>query len=76
MLCARVLVEHFKEVVVLERDGGPDEQGFRKGVPQARFAHGILRGGLDAMNAIFSRLRAGWAPVGRPCPDAARMSRK
>lgn len=55
-LVARVLADHFDQVLVLERDSGPDQNGFRKGVPQARFVHGVLRGGLDAMNTIFPGL--------------------
>lgn len=54
-LIARVLADHFEQVIVLERDEA-DASGLRKGVPQARFVHGILRGGLDAMNAVFPEL--------------------
>jgi 2-polyprenyl-6-methoxyphenol hydroxylase-like FAD-dependent oxidoreductase len=55
-LAARVLADHFREVIVLERDDPPDSSGYRKGLPQAKFVHGILRGGLDAMNSVFPEL--------------------
>ena len=55
-LVARVLADHFTHVTVIERDGAPDAQGFRKGVPQAKLVHGVLRGGLDAVNAVFPDL--------------------
>ena len=55
-LVARVLADHFEHVTVLERDGAPDADGFRKGTPQAKLVHGLLRGGLDAINSIFPEL--------------------
>jgi len=55
-LVARVLADHFTHVTVIERDGAPDADGFRKGVPQAKLVHGLLRGGLDAVNEIFPEL--------------------
>lgn len=55
-LVARVLADHFTHVTVIERDGPPDADGFRKGVPQAKLVHGLLRGGLDAVNSIFPEL--------------------
>jgi 2-polyprenyl-6-methoxyphenol hydroxylase-like FAD-dependent oxidoreductase len=55
-LVARVLADHFTQVTVIERDSAADPDGFRKGVPQAKLVHGLLRGGLDAMNAVFPEL--------------------
>ncbi len=55
-LVARVLADHYREVIVLERDGAPDAAGYRKGLPQAKLVHSVLRGGLDAMNSIFPEL--------------------
>lgn len=52
-LAARVLSDHFDSVVVLERDAGPEPDGYRKGVPQARFVHTLLRGGLQRIEALF-----------------------
>ncbi|MEY4510334.1 MAG: hypothetical protein RLZZ450_2456 [Pseudomonadota bacterium] len=55
-LVARVLADHFTHVTVIERDGAPDADGFRKGVPQAKLVHNLLRGGLDAVRSIFPDL--------------------
>jgi glycine/D-amino acid oxidase-like deaminating enzyme len=40
---ARVLTDYFQQVIVIERDAPPQERTFRKGVPQARHAHVLLR---------------------------------
>jgi 2-polyprenyl-6-methoxyphenol hydroxylase-like FAD-dependent oxidoreductase len=72
-LAARALADHFTQVTVLERDGAPDADGFRKGTPQAKLVHGLLRGGLDAMNALFpgleQELYAGGAVRSKPMRD-------
>jgi len=52
-LAGRVLADHFERVTLIERDGAPDADGYRKGVPQAKLVHGVLRSGLDAINALF-----------------------
>jgi 2-polyprenyl-6-methoxyphenol hydroxylase-like FAD-dependent oxidoreductase len=52
-LAARALAEHFTQVLVLERDSGSDGDGFRKGVPQAKLVHALLRAGLDSINGLF-----------------------
>ena len=42
---ARVLIDHFARVTIIERDRLPHIPGFRRGVPQARHAHTLpLRG--------------------------------
>ncbi|HEY6926761.1 MAG TPA: FAD-dependent monooxygenase [Steroidobacteraceae bacterium] len=56
ILAARVLSDHFNEVIILERDDGYDAAGFRKGTPQARLIHGLLRAGLDRMDEAFPGL--------------------
>jgi len=56
ILVARVLADHFYEVVVLERDDGYDAAGFRRGAPQAKLIHGLLRAGLDRMDEAFPGL--------------------
>jgi 2-polyprenyl-6-methoxyphenol hydroxylase-like FAD-dependent oxidoreductase len=52
-LAARALADHFTQVLVLERDSESDSDGFRKGVPQAKLVHGLLRAGLDSINGLF-----------------------
>jgi 2-polyprenyl-6-methoxyphenol hydroxylase-like FAD-dependent oxidoreductase len=51
VLAARVLSEHFAHVTVLERDALSEE--VREGVPQAQHAHGLLAGGLAALESLF-----------------------
>jgi 2-polyprenyl-6-methoxyphenol hydroxylase-like FAD-dependent oxidoreductase len=53
---ARVLSDHFREVILVERDqfGAVGEQ--RRGVPQGRHSHGLLAGGLRALEASFPGL--------------------
>src|SRR5947209_18026327 len=43
LLASRVLSEHFKQVTVIERDRLPQEVQPRKGVPQGRHVHVLLR---------------------------------
>jgi hypothetical protein len=42
---ARVLTDYFQRVTVIERDAPPHQRTFRKGVPQARHTHVLLKGG-------------------------------
>lgn len=53
LLAARVLQEHFEQVVVLERDTLPQDAALRKGTPQALHAHGLLARGREAMESLF-----------------------
>jgi 2-polyprenyl-6-methoxyphenol hydroxylase-like FAD-dependent oxidoreductase len=53
LLAARVLAEHFVEVVVLERDELPDRPAARKGTPQAVHPHGLLARGREAIESLF-----------------------
>jgi 2-polyprenyl-6-methoxyphenol hydroxylase-like FAD-dependent oxidoreductase len=53
LVAARALAEQFAEVTVLERDDLSDGSEARKGVPQARHAHGILAGGRQGLERMF-----------------------
>lgn len=53
LLAARVLSDHFTEVVLLERDRFPGEVSDRKGVPQGRHAHALLSSGRQALEWLF-----------------------
>src|SRR5918998_818819 len=82
LLAARVLAEGYGEVVVVDRDRFGAFGEYRKGVQQARHAHGLLAGGqrameellpgltaaLEARGAIFGDLqgRTTWVNEGRP----------
>jgi 2-polyprenyl-6-methoxyphenol hydroxylase-like FAD-dependent oxidoreductase len=52
LLAARVLAEHFT-VEVVERDVLPEGPEPRKGVPQARHAHALLRRGAILLESLF-----------------------
>lgn len=53
LFAARVLSDHFDQVVVLDRDEDPNGPDPRKCVPQGHHFHVLLPGGLDAMNSWF-----------------------
>lgn len=53
LLAARVLSEHYKDVVVVERDDLSAEGQNRRGVPHGRHAHAILAGGLHVIEDLF-----------------------
>lgn len=58
LLAARVLAEHAREVVLIERDRlrtqpAADPVAPRKGVPQAAHAHVLLEGGQQVLEALF-----------------------
>jgi 2-polyprenyl-6-methoxyphenol hydroxylase-like FAD-dependent oxidoreductase len=53
---ARALIDHFEEVVVLERDHLPEGPDHRAGAPQVRQFHTLLQAGLQQMKAWFPGL--------------------
>lgn len=53
---ARALIDHFDEVLVLERDHLPEGPEFRSGAPQVRQYHGLLESGLKQLQAWFPGL--------------------
>jgi 2-polyprenyl-6-methoxyphenol hydroxylase-like FAD-dependent oxidoreductase len=53
LVAARVLSEHFAEVLVCERDGLPEGPGPRRGVPQSVHLHGLTLGGRLALDEIY-----------------------
>jgi 2-polyprenyl-6-methoxyphenol hydroxylase-like FAD-dependent oxidoreductase len=53
LLAARVLREHFDEVVLIERDALPAGDANRKGVPQGVHAHGLLARGREILEQLF-----------------------
>jgi 2-polyprenyl-6-methoxyphenol hydroxylase-like FAD-dependent oxidoreductase len=50
---ARALSDRFREVVILDRDELPDDATARPGVPQGKHPHGLLGGGLKALEQLF-----------------------
>lgn len=67
---ARAVSDRFREVVILDRDELPDGVTPRPGVPQGKHPHGLLAGGLKALEQLFpgfgDKLRqAGAVPLDR-----------
>ena len=50
---ARAMSDRFREVVILDRDELPDGVTPRPGVPQGKHPHGLLAGGLKALERLF-----------------------
>lgn len=61
---AAALSTHFDEVMVVDRDMLPMEPGSRAGVPQDRHPHGILAGGLQALETLLPGYRDALADAG------------
>ena len=65
---ARALSDFFDEVMILDRDELPDQATRRPGVPQGKHSHGLLGGGLKALEQLFPNfgnelMRAGAVPI-------------
>ena len=72
LFSARVLADHFDEVVVLERDRLSDEGEARKGVPQGRHVHSIWSPALQYLEGLLPGLRQGLLSAGAVQADAGR----
>ena len=71
LLAARVLVEHFRIVTVVERDHRPALPAPRPGVPQAAHQHVLLLRGLHLIERWFPGIRADLESSGAPSLDMA-----
>lgn len=58
LLAARVLADHFAQVTIVERDQFPARPEPRKGVPQARHVHILLRRGELILERLFPGITA------------------
>lgn len=56
LLTARILVNHFQEVIVMERDHFPTSLQARSGVPQGRQLHLLLLKGQVILKKLFPHL--------------------
>jgi 2-polyprenyl-6-methoxyphenol hydroxylase-like FAD-dependent oxidoreductase len=68
LTAARVLADHFEQVIVLERDVLPADAAHRAGTPQSKHLHALLASGLSALNELFPGIaddldRAGAVPL-------------
>ena len=52
LLTARILTNHFQQVTIVERDSLLDDTR-RSGVPQANFAHVLVKRGLQIFEELF-----------------------
>ena len=76
LLSARVLADHFDEVVVVDRDDlGADLDGPRRGVPQGRHTHGLLVRGVEAIETILPGFTATLVSRGALRADVVERSR-
>ena len=69
LLTGLVLAETCKEVVLLERGELPGNPASRPGVPQDRHAHGLLAGGLAALEQLLPGLCQELQQLGCPTGD-------
>ena len=53
LAAAQALADHFKEVIVLERDQLPSGAIPRPGTPRGKQAHGLLGGAVKALEELF-----------------------
>jgi glycine/D-amino acid oxidase-like deaminating enzyme len=56
LAAARVLSDHFREVILVERDRFGAVGEHRRGVLQGRHTHGLLAGGLRVLEGLFPGL--------------------
>ena len=66
---ARVLADHFDEVVVLERGHYPAEASPRKHVPQSNHLHYLLARGGEVLQSLFPRMGTLLDSLGVPQKD-------
>lgn len=64
LTAAAALAAHFARVTVLERDSLPSRPAHRGGIPQGRHVHGLLCGGLNALDRLFPGFSAALAAEG------------
>ena len=69
LLSARVLADHFAEVLVIDRDPLCPEAAPRRGTPQARHLHGLLARGHQVLEELFPGLTAELVANGAPTGD-------
>ncbi|WP_422647512.1 FAD-dependent oxidoreductase [Actinoalloteichus caeruleus] len=72
-LTARVLAEHFTEVVVVDRDTVLGVKGARRGAPHTRHAHGLHARGHLALEELFPGLTEELEATGVPTGDLGEM---
>ncbi|WP_405832590.1 hypothetical protein [Streptomyces sp. NBC_00105] len=75
LLAARVLVERFGRVTLVERDELPeDAPAFRPGLPQSRHAHVLWSRGVELIKDLLPAAWSGCWRAGRSCWTAPGSS--
>lgn len=69
LLAARVLLDHFTEVILIERDKGTDPLKARPGVPQSQHVHVLLTQGQRLLEQLFPGLATELSAAGAPTID-------
>ena len=69
LIAARVLRDHFDEVVIVERDHVPEGPEPRSGVPQSRHIHALLVRGAQILEELFPGIRDELIEGGAPTVD-------
>ncbi|OBA75415.1 hypothetical protein A5641_25675 [Mycobacterium sp. 1554424.7] len=75
LVAARVLAKHYRQVTVVDRDVLPDGPINRRGVPQGRFSHILLGGGLEILDELFPRFFGDLVDAGVPSWREGELSR-
>jgi len=70
LLAGRVLSEHFEQVTIIERDRISRDTEARKGVPQARHVHVLLKKGASLLTEFFPDLSSTLVLSGAPYVDS------
>ncbi|MEU1408171.1 FAD-dependent monooxygenase [Streptomyces sp. NPDC005728] len=69
LVTARVLADHFGEVVLVERDAVDEDTGVHPGAPQGYHAHALLAKGGEILERLFPGLREELRDAGAPVFD-------
>jgi 2-polyprenyl-6-methoxyphenol hydroxylase-like FAD-dependent oxidoreductase len=64
LAAAKAVSASFEKVIVIERDALPAAPSARAGTPQARHTHGLLPGGLSALEHLFPGIEADMIAAG------------
>jgi 2-polyprenyl-6-methoxyphenol hydroxylase-like FAD-dependent oxidoreductase len=73
LVTARVLSDHFDDVILIDRDSIPDSPRSRKGIPQGNHFHAILPGGLRILNELFPDFYKDLEENGSLVPDPGQF---
>jgi 2-polyprenyl-6-methoxyphenol hydroxylase-like FAD-dependent oxidoreductase len=68
-LAAKVLLNYFTFVTIVERDSLPTQPGSRPGVPQTLHSHGLLKRGSNILEQLFPGLEAELIAAGATLTD-------